>query len=153
MGAMNSSQIEIKCLANGMGPYMGSQRVTGSPVRERTAGDWLQRERQDSQIFSVVTYQRLTPATSFLAAQKVFRMSCLFIQKSVVIYQRLAPATCFLAAQKVFRMSCLFTYQRLTPATSFPAAQKVFGMSWLLLVIRNNLLIEKEKAPELSDAF
>ncbi|MEL4422690.1 hypothetical protein AAEH90_13980, partial [Shewanella algae] len=22
MGAMNSSQIEIKCLANGMGPYM-----------------------------------------------------------------------------------------------------------------------------------
>ncbi|GAB1055181.1 MAG: hypothetical protein WAqPseu_17510 [Shewanella algae] len=34
MGAMNSSQIEIKCLANGMGPYMGSQRVTGSPVRK-----------------------------------------------------------------------------------------------------------------------
>ncbi len=38
MGAMNSSQIEIKCLANGMGPYMGSQRVTGSPVREAVLG-------------------------------------------------------------------------------------------------------------------
>ncbi len=31
-----------------------------------------------------------------------------YFQKSVVIYQRLAPATCFLAAQKVFWMSCMF---------------------------------------------
>lgn len=46
MGAMNSSQIEIKCLANGMGPYMGSQRVTASPVREPTAGDGLHRGRK-----------------------------------------------------------------------------------------------------------
>ena len=29
MGAMNSSQIEIKCLANGMGPYM--EIVNGRP--------------------------------------------------------------------------------------------------------------------------
>ncbi|BCV63133.1 hypothetical protein TUM17386_28040 [Shewanella algae] len=49
MGAMNSSQIEIKCLANGMGPYMGLLRVTGSPVRERTAGDGLHRGRKFGQ--------------------------------------------------------------------------------------------------------
>ncbi len=81
------------------------------------------RERQDSQIFSVVTYQRLTPATSFLAAQKVFWMSCMFVcmkhanyssqrayfQKYVVIYQRLPLQRASLQLRKCFGCPvCLF---------------------------------------------
>ncbi|TVK91010.1 hypothetical protein AYI83_20945 [Shewanella algae] len=70
--------------------------------------DFCQQSYQQQHIITAWTTTAALPESDLSPEFKT--MTSMRFSKTVVIYQRLPPAACFLAAQKMFRMSCMLPW-------------------------------------------